>query len=100
LRAACGRPSAGDDTTTTGDRPYPPRIAAHRLPEVDKLVGGLHDLRPLLHRGGRQQPGDNHRPLVSNATSTWSSTTCEDRIEKVSSDSGIMTAWQPSFSPG
>src|SRR5215207_2779827 len=34
----------------------------------------------------------------SKTTSTWSGTTWEDRIEKVSSGSGIVTAWQPSFS--
>src|SRR5215213_5567171 len=34
----------------------------------------------------------------SKTTSTRSGTTWEDRIEKVSSGSGIVTAWQPSFS--
>jgi hypothetical protein len=47
---------------------------------------------------GSSSPAEATARSSSKAISTWSSTTCEDGIEKVSSGSGIMTAWQPSFS--
>src|SRR5215218_8944009 len=47
---------------------------------------------------GNSSPAEATARWSSNAISTWSSSTCEDAIEKVSSDSGIVTAWQPSFS--
>src|SRR5918994_2767687 len=47
---------------------------------------------------GSSSPAEATACSSSKAISTWSSTTWEDGIEKVSSESGIMTAWQPSFS--
>jgi hypothetical protein len=71
---------------------------ARPVPQIEQLVGGRLDPQPLREGGRQQQPGAGHRPLVVEATSTWSSTTYEDPIEKVSSGSGVMTAWQPPFS--
>jgi hypothetical protein len=66
--------------------------------EVDQLVGDRLDSQPLGQRGGQQQASLRDGPRIIEAISTWSSTTWEDGIEKGSSGSGIVTAWQPSFS--
>jgi hypothetical protein len=71
---------------------------ARPVAKVDQLVGGLLDPQPLGQGGSQQQPGRGDARSSSNAISTWSSTTCEDGIDKGSSGSGIVTAWQPSFS--
>jgi hypothetical protein len=66
--------------------------------EVDELVGGLLDPSRSAKVAGSSSPALATARRSSKAISTWSGTTCEDGIEKVSSGSGIMTAWQPSFS--
>jgi hypothetical protein len=66
--------------------------------KIDELVGGLLNPQPLGQGGGSSSPAEATARSSSNAISTSSNTTCEDRIEKVSSESGIVTAWQPSFS--
>jgi hypothetical protein len=81
----------GEQLTPWAARPPP-------VPEIDQLVGALLD----PSRSAKIAAGSNPAPATerssSNATSTWSSTACEDDIETVSSDWGIMPAWQPSFS--
>jgi hypothetical protein len=81
-----------------GQQLAPGPVRACPLAQIDHLIGGLLDAQPLRQRGRQQQPGTSPERWSSKVISTWSSTTCEDDIEKVSSDSGIMTAWQPSFS--
>jgi hypothetical protein len=71
---------------------------ARPVPEIDQLVGGLLDPQPLCQGAGSSSPAEATPRSSSKAMSTWSSSTGEDGIEKVSSDSGIVTAWQPSFS--
>jgi hypothetical protein len=56
--------------------------------EIDQLVGGLLDPQPLGEGGGQQQRGRGDVRSSSNAISTWSSSTCGDRMEKSASDSG------------
>jgi hypothetical protein len=63
----------------------------------DQLIGGLLDPQPLGQRRQRS-PAPARARAPSKAMSTWSSTTCVDVIGKASSGSGIVTAWQPSFS--
>ena len=89
---------AGDHGVDQGEQlaPWAGRPAG---PEIDQLVGALLDPQPLHQRGGQQQPGrsdrtlvvERHIDLVQHHARGW-------RASKVSSDSGIMTAWQPSFS--
>jgi hypothetical protein len=81
-----------------GEQLAPGAGRARPVPEVNKLVGGLLDPSRSAKVAGSSSPALATARWSSKATSTWSSTTCEDRTEKVSSDSGIMTAWQPSFS--
>jgi hypothetical protein len=65
--------------------------------EIDQLVGDLLDPSRWARVAG-SSPALATARGSSKAISTWSKATWEDGIEKVSSDSGILTAWQPSFS--
>ena len=89
---------AGDHGVDDGEQ-LAPRVGRARLVlHVDELVGGLFDPQPLGQGGGQQQASMRHGPLIIEGDVDLASTTCEDRIERASSDLGTMTAWQPSSS--
>jgi hypothetical protein len=58
---------------------------AGAVTEVDQLVGGLLQAEPLASVAGSSNPALATARSSSKAASTWSSTTWEDRIEKVPS---------------
>jgi hypothetical protein len=71
---------------------------ARPAPQIEQLVGRLLDPSRSASVAGSSRPAKATERWSSKVMSTWSSTTWEDGIEKVSSDSGSMTAWSPSFS--
>ena len=70
-----------------GEQLAPGPGRARTITQINELVGELLDPEPLGQRRGQQQPRGGDGVIVMKATSTVSRTTCEDRIEKVSSDS-------------
>jgi len=65
---------------------------------VDELVGGLLDPRPLPKGHRQQQPGAGNGALVVKGDLDLVQHDLRGRIEKVSSSSRIMAAWQPPLS--
>jgi hypothetical protein len=59
------------------------RLRARPVAEIDQLVGGPLNPQPLGKDRGQQQPSVRDGSGSSNAISTWSKSTWEDRIEKV-----------------
>jgi hypothetical protein len=59
-------------------------VRARPLTQIDHLIGGLLDAKPLGQRGGQQQPGVGDRLAIiegdDEAIGLW-----EDAIEKVPS---------------
>ena len=89
---------AGEQGVDQGE-PLGPRVGRARPGSpIDHLVGGLLDPSRSARVAGTSSPAPATGCSSSKAIPTWSSTRCEDGLEKVSSGSGIMTAWQPSFS--
>jgi hypothetical protein len=76
-----------------------PRVGRARpVAEVDQLVGGLLHAQPLGQGRGQQQPGARDRVLVIEGDIDLVEGDVRGSHRKGASDSGIMTAWQPSFS--
>src|SRR4051812_31948808 len=71
---------------------------ARPVAQVDELAGGLLDPSRSTRVAGRTTPPCATARGSSNAISTWSSTTWEDRIEKVPPARGEWLASQPPFS--
>ena len=106
---AGGRPAAQQlhvvDAVATSDQGMhqreqlaPGTSRAGAVAEVDQLVGGLLDPQPLGQGGGRSRPAWATARGSSKVISTWSSTTWEDRIEKVPPARGEWLASQPPYS--